>query len=98
MKEYPASKLSFSANKKEFVMKKLTIGIQADVEDEDTQVTYRDVIENCTNMEKDDINNLDSDQFKAIYQDILEYTYGITDNNDNDNYNDDGSVKKKQSK
>ncbi len=77
MKKYPATSRSFSVNGKTHKMKKLTLGLQADIEDENVVVTYRDVIVGCTDMDDDDINALHADQFMEIYEDIRAFTYDV---------------------
>ena len=75
MKEYPATSKQFKANGKVHKMKKYTLGLQADIEDENTTVTYVDVIRTCTDMNTDEINALTSDQMEAIVSDIQGFTY-----------------------
>lgn len=75
MKEYPATSRQFKVNGKEYKMRKLTLGLQADIEDEDVTVTYEDVILCSTDMTKDDLRDLDADQFEDIFQDIQSFTY-----------------------
>ena len=75
MKNYPASELSFKIGTKKYNIKMLTLGLQARIEDENTEVTFRDIVEGCTNMPNDVIDTLHLDQFKAIYDDIIAFTY-----------------------
>lgn len=75
MKEYPATSRAFKANKKMHKMKKLTLGLQADIEDENISVTYRDVITVCTDMGDEDVRALHDDQLQAIFDDIQLFTY-----------------------
>lgn len=75
MKEYPATSKQFKTNGKVHKMKKYTLGIQSDIEDENTTVTYIDVLSTCTDMNADEINALTSDQMEAIFNDIQEFTY-----------------------
>jgi hypothetical protein len=58
-----------------FEMKKLTLGMQSRIEDENIMVTYADVIGACTDMTQEDIDGLHQDQFEALYSDINEFTY-----------------------
>jgi hypothetical protein len=82
LKEYPHTSKEFKVNNKIFVMKKLTLGLQAKIEDENITVTYKDVLLNATSMKEEDIQELDGDQFEAIYNDIALFTY--SDSGDGD--------------
>jgi hypothetical protein len=75
MKEYPSTSKQFKVNGKVFEMKKITLGLQSRIEDENIAVTYRDLVEACTNMEKEDIDGMDPDQFESLYTDISDFTY-----------------------
>ncbi len=75
MKEYPATSESFKVNGKVFKMQKLTLGLQAKIEDENIPVTYRDILEGCTDMKSEDIEALHSDQFDVIYADVIAFSY-----------------------
>lgn len=58
-------------------MKKFTLGLQSRIEDENIEVTIKEVLECCTDMSEDEIMGLDADQFNAIYTDIRDFTYDI---------------------
>jgi len=75
LKEYPHTRKDFKVNGKTFQMRKLTLGLQADIEDENITVTYVDVLKNSTTMEESDLRALDSEQLDAIYADIVDFTY-----------------------
>ena len=75
MKEYPATSRAFKVNGKTFKMKKFTLGLQADIEDENIVVTYKDVVSVCTDMTEDNVRNLDDDQMQAIFNDLRDFTY-----------------------
>ena len=75
MKEYPATSKQFSVNNKVHKMQKLTLGIQADIEDENIPVTFRQVVECCTDMRTEETDALTLDQFENIYEDITLFTY-----------------------
>jgi len=82
MKEYPATSQEFSVNGKIHKMQKLTLGLQSKIEDENIPITYKDVIEGCTDMTADDIKALRLDQFDAIYNDITLFTYDVKNSED----------------
>ena len=75
MKEYPSTHKPFKVNDKTFKMRKLTLGMQADIEDENIPVTVNEVILNSTDMTDDDMRGLDMGQLDAIYEDINTFTY-----------------------
>ena len=75
MKEYPSTSRDFKVNGKKFRMRKLTLGLQADIEDEHITVTYEDVILNSTTMTKEAMRDLDNEQLEAIFEDINLFTY-----------------------
>ncbi len=75
MKEYPATSREFRVNGTVHHMQKLTLGMQSRIEDENISVTYRDVLEVCTDMSAEDIEALHIDQFEGIYTDITLFTY-----------------------
>ena len=78
MKEYPSTSREFKVNGKVHKMRKLTLGLQADIEDDNVPVTLRQVVEGSTNMSKDDIDALHVDQFEGIYEDVTAFTYDQT--------------------
>ena len=82
MKEYPATSQAFKVNGKTFKMQKMILGLQAKIEDENIAVTYKDVIEACTDMGADSIEGLHLDQFEGIYEDITLFTYDATKSED----------------
>jgi len=86
MKSYPAAERAFKIGSKQYVMKMLTMGLQARIENEDTVVTLIDVVKDCTSMSFDDLDELHIDQFKAIYDDVIAFSYS--------NKTEDGEVKK----
>lgn len=75
MKEYPATSKSFKVNGKVFKMQKLTLGLQLKIEDENIPVTYRDILEGCTDMKSKDIDALHVDQFDEVYSDVIAFSY-----------------------
>ena len=78
MKEYPATSRAFKVNDKTFNMQKMTLGLQAKIEDANIAVTYKDVIKGCTDMGDEDIGGLHLDQSEGIYEDIALFTYDAT--------------------
>ena len=56
-------------------MRQFSLGLQADIEDENVDVTIVDVIHGCTDMQEEDIRGLDAGQAKGIYEDIQAFTY-----------------------
>lgn len=84
MKEYPATSRAFKVNGKTYKMKKLTLGLQSDIEDENIDVTYRDVVEVCTTMGKEAVDSLHLDQFENIYADVTAFTYDSDQSEDGD--------------
>ena len=84
MKEYPATSRAFKVNGKTYEMRKLTLGLQARIEDENILVTYTDVVRNCTDMSDEDIDGLYVDQFEALYSDIMAFTYDMPKKADNE--------------
>ena len=75
MKEYPHTSKQFKVNGKVHKMRKLTLGLQSDIEDDNIVVTTTQVLECCTDMTDDDFRNLDIDQYESIYQDVTTFTY-----------------------
>ena len=75
MKEYPATSRAFKVNGKTYEMHKLTLWLQARIEDENILVTYADVVRDCTDMSDEEIDGLYIDQFEALYGDIIAFTY-----------------------
>lgn len=78
MKEYPSTSKPFRANGKTHKMRKFTLGLQSEMEDENQTVTYLQVIKSCTDMTDDDIASLDIGQLDDIVSDIQEFTYENT--------------------
>ena len=68
-------------------MRKLTLGLQSDIEDDNIDVTIEQVVQCSTDLTDDDIKGLDLDQFGAIYKDITTFTYET-------NKSEDGETKK----
>ena len=75
MKEYPSTHQPFKVNGKTFKMRKLTLGLQADIEDENIRVTIAEVILNSTDMTEEDLRELDMGQIESLYDDINTFTY-----------------------
>ena len=90
MKEYYAASKEFKVNGVKHKMKKFTLGLQADIEDEDMVIRYVDVVKACTDMNTADIRELHEDQLLAIFNDISEFT------NDQSISSKDGGESKKQ--
>jgi len=80
MTEYPATSRAFKIGTKKFEMKMLTIGLQAKIEDENIEVTRRDIIIDCTNLKEEDLDNLRIDQFQSIYDDTVAFCYSKENN------------------
>ena len=76
MKEYYAATREFKVNGVKHKMKQFTLGLQADIEDDDITVRYVDVVAQCTDMNKADIRELHEDQLLAIFNDIQAFTNG----------------------
>ena len=87
MKEYPHTSREFTVNGKVHKMRKLTLGLQSDIEDDNIDVTIAQVVQCSTDLTDDDIKSLDLDQFGAIYKDITTFTYET-------NKSEDGETKK----
>lgn len=90
MKEYPSTSREFKVNTKKYTMKKFTLLLQSQIEDESINVTFSDVLLACTSMTKEEIQNLDVSQAEAIYTDIAAFTYSKDDDQE-------GGEPKKQS-
>jgi len=82
MKEYPSTSREFKVNGKVHKMRKLTLGLQVDIEDDNVPVTLRQVVECCTDMGKEEIDALHIDQFEDIYADVTAFTYDQEESGD----------------
>lgn len=76
MKEYPATSRHFKIGNKTHTMMKLTLGLQAKIEDGDIEVTKRDIVVDCTDLSKEELDTLHLDQFQSIYEDVIALSYG----------------------
>ena len=72
----------FKLNGVKHKMKKFTLGLQADIENEDITIRYSDVVEQCTDMNIEDMRNLHEDQLLELFIDIQEFTNDSTQSSD----------------
>lgn len=82
MKEYPHTSQEFKVNGKVQIMKKLTLGLGARIEDDNITVTLVEVLKTCTDMSDDEIMALDADQLQGIYVDVVAFTSGNSESGD----------------
>jgi len=91
MKEYYAATKEFKLNGVIHKMKKFTLGLQADIENDNMTIHYSDVIKLCTDLNTEELRELHEDQVIALFNDIAEFT------NDNSTVTD-GDVEDGESK
>ena len=75
MKEYPATYKEFLINGIKAKMYKITLGAQAKIEDENINFSYKEMIEDATTLTHEEIDTLHDDQFKALRDDIVAFTW-----------------------
>lgn len=74
MKEYPSTHKTINLNNKDYIIKMLTLGIQCRLEDENIDVTYLDIINECTNIPDNILEFIPQDQLDIICDDIISFS------------------------
>ena len=74
MREYPHTSKEFLINGKNHRMKKFTLLMLSHIEDENIYVSFRNAVEQCTDISEVDMDGLSDDQFRDIYEHISEFS------------------------
>jgi len=77
MQDFPATSQELSLNSKTYLMYKPTLGMQAKMEDDNTNVTIRQFVEDCTNITPDAFDSMRNDQLSDLYAKCVEFAYKI---------------------
>lgn len=67
MRSYPATSKEFLVNGKVHRLQKYTLLLLTKIEDDLVDVSFRDVLEQCTDMGEVDMLDLNDEQFEEIY-------------------------------
>ncbi len=73
-KDYPATSKQFTINNQTYIMQMVTLGLQAKLEDDNIEVTYLDLINECTNIPNEILEFIPDDQLDSICEDIINYS------------------------
>ena len=72
MKEYPTTTRIFKLGTNTHTMMMVTLGLQAKIEDDNIDVTQKEVLLECTDLTEEEVEGLHIDQYLAIYNDIID--------------------------
>ena len=80
MKEYPSTQKIINLNNNTYIIKMLTLRIQCKLEDENIEVTYLDIISECTNIPDNILEFIPQDQLDVICEDIISFSSSPNNN------------------
>ncbi len=71
---FPSTQKLFSINDQTYIMKQVTLGLQSKLEDDEINVTYSDIINECTDIPEAFQDLIPESELKIICEDVISFS------------------------
>ena len=74
MPTYPSTSKQFTINNQIYTMQMVTLGLQSRLEDDSIEVTFKELINECTNIPDEVLDFIPQEQTDTLCDDIMKYS------------------------